>query len=116
MRRHSTLTPAQSLRRSTTGSEQRLWRALRDKRLVGTTFRRQHIVGPYVVDFFCKARDLAIEIDGGVHQDEDARLLGARRDAWMTERGITILRIPDQLVRQNLDTALSIIVRAASLR
>jgi very-short-patch-repair endonuclease len=53
-----------------TRSEQRLWMALRGKQLGGVKFRRQHVLGPYVVDFFCSARRLAIEIDGGVHLDD----------------------------------------------
>lgn len=96
-----------------TWSEKRVWDALRDKRLDGRKFRRQHVVGPYVVDFYHAPGRLVIEIDGGAHEDEEAQLHDARRDAWMTAQGLKVIRIPDQLVRDNIDAALSIISAAA---
>jgi very-short-patch-repair endonuclease len=108
----STITLARSLRRSMTWSEQRLWQALRAKRLGGVKFRRQHVLGPYVVDFFCSSCRLAIEIDGGVHQEDERQMHDVRRDAWMHGKGVRILRIPDQLVRDNIDAALQLIAEA----
>jgi very-short-patch-repair endonuclease len=96
-----------------TGSEQRLWQALRGKRLGGVRFRRQHVLGPYVTDFFCSARRLAIEIDGGAHEAEEAQMRDAQRDAWMASRGVRVLRIPDRRVREDFDGVLAIIARAA---
>ena len=108
----STITLARSLRRSMTWSEQRLWLALRGKQLAGVKFRRQHVIGPYVVDFFCSASRLAIEIDGGVHLDDERQAHDARRDAWLSGQGVTVLRIPDRLVRDNIDAALRLIAEA----
>jgi very-short-patch-repair endonuclease len=110
----STITLARSLRRSMTRSEQRLWMALRGKQLGGVKFRRQHVLGPYVVDFFCSARRLAIEIDGGVHLDDERQAHDAQRDAWMRAQGVRVLRIPDQLVRDNTDAALRLIAEAVA--
>ncbi len=110
----STITLARSLRRSMTRSEQLLWMALRGKQLGGVKFRRQHVLGPYVVDFFCSARRLAIEIDGGVHLDDERQAHDAQRDAWMRAQGVRVLRIPDQLVRDNIDAALRLIAEAVA--
>ena len=57
---------ARSLRQATTDAERLLWRRLRE-RFVDVKFRRQHPVGPYIVDFFSYDQKLAIELDGGQH-------------------------------------------------
>ena len=58
---------ARQLRSEQTEVEQQLWRALRNRRLQGVKFRRQHPVPPYVLDFYCHAAKLAIELDGSQH-------------------------------------------------
>jgi very-short-patch-repair endonuclease len=60
---------ARRLRRDTTIPERRLWDLLRDRRLSGVKFRRQHPVGPYVVDFYCCSHGLVVELDGRSHDD-----------------------------------------------
>lgn len=81
---------ARSLRRRMTDAEQRLWYHLRARRLGGYKFRRQHVVGPYVVDFVCMEAMLVVEVDGGQHAEE------VDRDAWRTrcleDRGYRVLR------------------------
>ena len=67
---------AKRLRANTTPHERTLWRALKELPLDGTHFRRQAPIGPYVVDFFCPAKHLIIELDGGHHNDDDT----AQRD------------------------------------
>lgn len=95
-----------------TRSEVILWQALRGKRLAGVRFRRQHVLGPYVVDFYCASSKLAIEVDGGIHWDDDAVASDARRDRWMAGQGVKVLRIPDRLVLENLNAALGMIAGA----
>jgi very-short-patch-repair endonuclease len=56
---------ARRLRRTPTNAEMRLWWRLRQKNLAGFRFRRQHPLGPYVVDFFCAEAKLIVEVDGG---------------------------------------------------
>ena len=72
-------------------SERVLWTCLRKQRL-GFTFRRQYPVGPYVLDFFCAAAQLAVEVDGEQHADR--RSLDAARDAWFARKGIETVRLP----------------------
>jgi len=59
---------AKSLRKETTPAEQILWQHLRNRNLFDLKFRRQHPIGPYVVDFFCHEYKLIIEVDGGIHE------------------------------------------------
>ncbi len=80
-----------SLRRDATDAEQRLWRLLRDRRL-GAKFRRQHSIGPYVVDFYCPRLRLAIELDGGQHFHPDEIDRDARRTVYLRARGVRVLR------------------------
>jgi very-short-patch-repair endonuclease len=77
MREQQNVPAARRLRQSETDLERRLWRELRNRRALGLKFRRQHPVGPYIVDFACLKARLLIEIDGYWHQfrkaDDQAR-------------------------------------------
>jgi very-short-patch-repair endonuclease len=112
MQPSSTIALARSLRKSMTLSEAALWNALRGKRLDGLRVRRQHVLGPYVVDFFCSAHRLAIEVDGGVHRGEEAEAKDGLRDQWMAARGVRVLRVSDSLVLDDLDAALRLIMQS----
>ena len=74
---------ARRLRKNQTEAEQRLWLALRDRRLAGFKFRRQRPIGPSVVDFTSIRHRLVIEVDGSPHADNEA---DARRTAWRALR------------------------------
>lgn len=86
---------ARWLRRNPTVSEHRLWLELRGKRL-GVQFRRQVILGNYIVDLLASSIWLVIEIDGGYHA-ERARL-DAKREARLRRAGYQVLRLPAGLV------------------
>ena len=83
---------ARSLRRSMTLPEVVLWRVLR-ARPAGLKFRRQHPVGPYVVDFYCETVRLAAEVDGMAHDMGNNPARDERRDAWLKEQGVAALRL-----------------------
>jgi len=99
-----------------TKSETILWQALRAGRLNGRKFRRQHPVGTYVLDFYCDAARLAVEVDGGVHEFEDRQLSDAVPDAWLARRGVRTLRLSARLVEENTPKALAMIVEALDWR
>src|SRR4051812_36794529 len=61
---------ARGLRRDLTPAERALWAALRGRQLGGMKFRRQHLVGPYILDFCCPDHRLVVEVDGGVHEQQ----------------------------------------------
>src|SRR5262249_43802960 len=60
---------ARQLRRASTVPERIIWGLLRDRRFKGHKFRRQHPVGPYVVDYYCASARLVVELDGRSHDD-----------------------------------------------
>jgi very-short-patch-repair endonuclease len=68
-----------------------VWNLLRN-RVTGFRFRRQHPVGPYFLDFFCREASLALELDGEQHAEQAD--YDARRDAWLASRGILVIRVP----------------------
>ena len=75
---------ARTLRQASTDAERALWDRLRDRRLAGHKFRRQHPVGPYFADFACVQAGLVIELDGGQHFHPTNAGADARRTAAMT--------------------------------
>lgn len=89
---------ARRLRREASVTEYRVWLLLSRSQL-GVTFRRQHPVGPYYLDYYCAELKLAVEIDGDLH--DVAR--DARRDVFLSEKGIRVLRIPASHVDESLD-------------
>ena len=74
---------AKKLRANTTPHERMLWRALKELPIEGTHFRRQAPIGPYVVDFFCPAKKLIIELDGGHHNEDATAERDRERQAWL---------------------------------
>ena len=90
------------LRRDATDAERRLWQMLRAGRLQGFKFRRQHEMGPYVLDFVCVQRRLVVEADGGQHFDPEGQQHDRRRDAWLRSRGP---RMDRAATRQSTDPA-----------
>ena len=80
---------ARELRVNMTDAERRLWSALRDRRLQRFKFRRQHPLGPFIVDFACIEHRLIIEADGGQHADS---VEDVKRTAWLENRGWRVLR------------------------
>jgi very-short-patch-repair endonuclease len=111
--RKITFERARDLRKRMTLPDLMLWQAVRCQRLNGLRFRRQHPVGPYILDFFCAERDLAIEVGGEGHGHHDQIAHDQRRDAWLKERGISVLRLPASYVIQSLSDALDMINHAA---
>jgi very-short-patch-repair endonuclease len=70
-------------------------------------FRRQHPVGPFVLDFYCSDASLCIEVDGGWHHVGGRPERDKRRDAWLAEQGIAVVRIPASKV---LDDPESVVI------
>jgi len=89
---------ARQLRQHSTDAERRMWSALRDRRLLRYKFRRQHPIGPYIVDFACTKHALVIELDGGQHADNTS---DARRTAWLESRGWRVIRFWNNHVLEN---------------
>jgi very-short-patch-repair endonuclease len=94
---------ARKLRRVMTAPEVRLWQWLRGKP-GDLKFRRQHPVGHFVLDFYCPATRLVIEVDGEAHSRGDQPRRDTARDAWCAGQGLRVLRIPALSVMNDLDS------------
>jgi very-short-patch-repair endonuclease len=89
-----------------TPEESYLWNFLQRRQLLGRKFRRQHSVGPYILDFYCPAEKLAVELDGSTHDHEAAQDYDARRSAFLKELGIRTLRFQNSELRKNIEGVL----------
>jgi very-short-patch-repair endonuclease len=107
---------ARHLRRKLTAPEAQLWSRLRTRLPGQPVFRRQHPIGPYVLDFYCAKANLAVEIDGIVHDMGDRPQRDARRDASLRKSGVTVIRIPAAELMYSLDEAADAIIRLAAER
>ncbi len=81
---------AHELRQRSTDAEQALWKRLRNRQLAGCKFRRQVLIGKYIVDFVCFERKVVIEVDGGHHQEQVSS--DAVRTTWLESQGFRVLR------------------------
>ncbi len=97
---------ARGLRNNPTEVEKQIWYMLRQKNL-GVKFRRQGVIGRYIVDFVCFEKCLVIEIDGGQHADN---LSDKIRDQWLRSEGFKVLRFWNDDVLKNRDGVLQIII------
>ena len=82
----------QALRRNATIAERALWRLLRSRQLEGYKFRRQHAVGPYILDFYCAPGRLAVEVDGSQHYTSTGLADDALRTLYLRAAGVRVLR------------------------
>ena len=102
---------ARFMRFSPTRSEEWLWRRLSGSK-TGFAFRRQLVVGHFIVDFACTAARLVVEVDGGAHHGRERH--DARRDRELAKLGWTVLRLTEEDVIADLDAAVERIVVAAT--
>lgn len=103
----TTVGRARALRRRLTLPEVLLWQAIRGRKLGGARFRRQHPVGPYILDFYCEASRLAVEIDGAGHEHPDQALHDRSRTEWLNTQGIIVYRLAARDVLSNLEGVLA---------
>lgn len=102
---------ARILRSNSTAAEAHIWNMLRLKSL-GVKFRRQAVIGKYIVDFVCFEKRLIVEIDGGQHLDNDADKI---RDAWLKAEGFEVLRFWNNDVLKDREGVLEKIIERLSI-
>ncbi|MCC7439120.1 MAG: endonuclease domain-containing protein [Armatimonadetes bacterium] len=102
---------ARELRRQMTPAEERLWAYLRGGRLKGFHFRRQHPVGHYILDFYCAICKLAIEVDGEIHEYQQAE--DQARTGELMKYGYTVLRFKNQEVINDIKSVITKIEEVA---
>jgi very-short-patch-repair endonuclease len=98
---------ARELRTNPTPAEDRLWQALRRKHVGGLRFRRQHVFERFIVDFYCPAARLVIEVDGDIHDQQQA--YDALRTEFLESLGLRVLRFRNEDVFANLNGVLECI-------
>jgi very-short-patch-repair endonuclease len=90
------------LRNNATPAEKLLWSMLQHSNLDGYKFRRQHSVGPYILDFYCPSERLAVELDGDSHFTDDAIEYDNERTAYLNGMGIRVIRFLNTDIFNNL--------------
>lgn len=101
---HSLEGKRRDLRKNLTDAEHLLWSRLRNNQLRGLKFRRQHSVGNYILDFYCSAKRLAIEIDGSQHMEQQQ--YDEERNTFLQSKDIHTLRFWNNEVIGNIDGVL----------
>ena len=103
------------LRREMTPAEMRLWTRLRLKQFYGLKFRRQHGIGPYIVDFYCPAKSLVIEIDGDIHTSKNQICKDRLREEFLKSLNLTAVRYSNDDILKNLEGVLEDLAQRLSL-
>jgi len=94
------------LRQESTEAEKLLWEELRNRKLKGLKFRRQHPIDTFVLDFYCHERKLAIELDGSIHDGKLNKEYDEARTAMLGGLGIYTLRFRNDEVINNIESVL----------
>ena len=102
---------AYNFRRKMTPSEQKLWQFLRRSALSGLHFRRQEIIAGFIVDFYCHAAQLVVEIDGAVHENQQE--YDRARSEILTQRGLLVIRFTNTQVETDIRNVLDEILAIA---
>ena len=97
---------ARELRKKPTKAESVLWQYLR-KNQMGERFRMQHPMWQCIVDFYCHRLKFVIEVDGGVHEEEDVQLMDKEKSDYLENLGLHILRLSNEEVLFDIDNTLS---------
>jgi very-short-patch-repair endonuclease len=101
-----TFRTAHLLRKNLTSAEERLWIALRNRKLCGYKFRRQHPVREFIVDFYCAEKELVIEVDGKIHLEKQVIERDQNRSAELERMGISIIRFTNDEIMDQLEEVL----------
>ena len=96
---------AREFRKEMTPTETRIWGRLRNRGLGGLKFRRQHLIGRFIVDFCCVEARVVVEIDGGVHESQRERDAG--RTEYLECLGYRVIRFRNDQVSEDLDCVLA---------
>ena len=97
------------LRKTQTEAEDMVWQSLRNRKILGCKFRRQHPIDKYIADFYCYEAKLVIEIDGGIHNQFDNIEHDKNRSYELEELGIKVIRFTNEEVKNSLEMVLNVI-------
>lgn len=94
-----------ALRKHPTKTEEIVWKILRNRKFLDLKFRRQHVIKGYVVDFFCKELNLAVEIDGKIHEKQKS--YDEMRQSILVNSGINIVRVTNSEMMESFNILLN---------
>ncbi|MFA5833236.1 MAG: endonuclease domain-containing protein [Bacteroidota bacterium] len=104
------------LRNNATNAEKKLWVFLRNSQLNENKFRRQHGIGPYIVDFYCPELKLVIEVDGEIHNTKEAKEYDDKRTKYFQLYQISVLRFRNNEIFNDVESVLqAILVKAKEI-
>ena len=106
---------AKELRRSMTEAEEILWKHLRNSKLHGLKFRRQHPVDIFIADFYCHQKKLIIELDGNIHDILEQKEYDEGRTFILEEKGFKILRFKNEEILNDLENVLERILNNSKM-
>ena len=101
-----TFQKAEELRKHMTKAELILWKELRNKKLLGLKFRRQHPISRFIADFYCHKHKLVIELDGEIHLKNYVAINDKKREDEIKSLGITVLRFKNNEIINHLESVL----------
>jgi very-short-patch-repair endonuclease len=107
---------ASSLRHAMTAAEKLLWDRLKNRKLNGLKFRRQHPIHLYIADFYCHEKRLIVEVDGGIHNKLPVKEHDENRSAELDRLGITVIRFTNEQIIQNIEKVLEQITSQPVIR
>lgn len=97
---------AKAMRSNATDDEHLMWQLLRAKRFMNLKFRRQHVIAPYIVDFYCHELGLVIELDGSQHGTDDGKEYDAERTTFLEALDLKVVRYWNHDVLKNTESVL----------
>ena len=100
---------ARLLRKGETKAEQVLWKVIRNRQILGAKFRRQHPISSFAADFYCHETILVLEVDGEVHDTEEAKEYDAKRTKELKRLGLKVIRFRNEDVFNEIDKVISTI-------
>ena len=100
---------AKALRQTTTEAEEKLWQELRNKKLNGLKFRRQHPIDKWIADFYCHEKKLVLELDGSVHNEKEIAEYDAGREKDLKELEFNVIRFRNDEVLSDIEEVLKTI-------
>jgi len=106
---------SRELRQTSTEVEKLLWERLRNRKLNGLKFRRQHPIDKYVADFYCHEKKLVIELDGAIHDEKENIDYDIARTFELNSLNIVVIRFRNEQVENNIEEGLQKIAEAAAI-
>jgi len=97
------------LRRNLTPEEAVLWSVLKSKQIFESKWRKQHLVGNYILDFYCPKAKLCIELDGKMHYTFQGAKEDEQRTKYLNSKGIRVIRFENRLIWENFEEIINII-------